>query len=48
LFAIDQRGVSLFAVPYAERPHHESWSEVSPAADAIVASGQGSDLPLML
>jgi hypothetical protein len=24
LFAIDHRGVSLFAAPYAERPHHES------------------------
>ncbi|WP_444769000.1 transglutaminase-like cysteine peptidase [Rhodopseudomonas sp. NSM] len=45
LFAIDHRGVSLFAAPYAERPHHESESDMAPAADIEVAGGS-SALPL--
>jgi predicted transglutaminase-like cysteine proteinase len=49
LFALDQRGVSLFAAPYAERPRHESETEMMPAAaDAGNAIGFGSTLPLLL
>lgn len=48
LFAIDHRGVSLFAAPYAERPHHESEADVSPAADAAGTGSQDSAFPLML
>jgi predicted transglutaminase-like cysteine proteinase len=47
LFAIDYKGVSLFAAPYAERPHHESETDVLPAADAD-GFGGNSALPLML
>jgi predicted transglutaminase-like cysteine proteinase len=47
LFAIDHDGVSLFAAPYAERPHHESETDVLPAAD-IGAMGGGQVLPLLL
>jgi predicted transglutaminase-like cysteine proteinase len=47
LFAIDHNGVSLFAAPYAERPRHESESDVFPAADADGMSG-GQVLPLLL
>lgn len=47
LFAIDARGVSLFAAPYAERPHHESEDDLAPAAAAELG-GQGMGLPLVL
>lgn len=47
LFAIDYRGVSLFAAPYAERPHHESETDMTPAASEI-AGGESSILPLQL
>ena len=47
LFAIDRQGVSLFAAPYAERPHHESESDMLPAAD-MAGFGGGQSLPLML
>ncbi|MFC0243782.1 transglutaminase-like cysteine peptidase [Rhodopseudomonas telluris] len=47
LFALDHRGVSLFAAPFAERLHHESESDVSPAADAGEVGG-GSALVLQL
>jgi predicted transglutaminase-like cysteine proteinase len=47
LFAIDHSGVSLFAAPYAERPHHESEADMLPAA-AADSYGSSSSLPLML
>lgn len=47
LFAIDHQGVSLFAAPYAERPHHESETDVLPAADEG-GYGNSSSLPLLL
>ena len=47
LFAIDRQGVSLFAAPYAERPHHESESDMLPAADTG-GFGGGQTLPLVL
>jgi predicted transglutaminase-like cysteine proteinase len=47
LFAIDHGGVSLFAAPYAERPHHESEMDILPAADVDGISG-GQTLPLLL
>ncbi|CCD94523.1 conserved exported hypothetical protein [Bradyrhizobium sp. ORS 375] len=47
LFALDQRGVSLFAAPYAERPHHESEDALAPAA-AAVAGGGDPGPPLLL
>jgi predicted transglutaminase-like cysteine proteinase len=47
LFAIDHNGVSLFAAPYAERPRHESETDVLPAAD-VDATGGGQTLPLLL
>ncbi len=34
LFAIDHKGVSLFAAPYAARPHHESETDMLPAAES--------------
>jgi predicted transglutaminase-like cysteine proteinase len=48
LFAIDHDGVSLFAAPYAERPHHESETDVLPAADVGAMGGGGQVLPLLL
>jgi predicted transglutaminase-like cysteine proteinase len=47
LFAIDGGGVSLFAAPYAERPKHESETDMLPAADAGRMNG-GPTLPLLL
>jgi predicted transglutaminase-like cysteine proteinase len=47
LFAIDHNGVSLFAAPYAERPRHESETDVFPAADVDGTAG-GQTLPLLL
>jgi predicted transglutaminase-like cysteine proteinase len=47
LFAIDHRGVSLFAAPYAERPRHESETDILPAADVDGVAG-GQTLPLLL
>ena len=47
LFAIDHGGVSLFAAPYAERPHHESETDILPAA-AVDGIGGGQTLPLLL
>jgi predicted transglutaminase-like cysteine proteinase len=46
LFALDQRGVSLFAAPYAVRPHHESETGMLPAADAGSHRGFGPGLKL--
>jgi len=46
LFAIDHTGVSLFAAPYAARLHHESETDMMPAAEAVTAGG-GSSLPLV-
>jgi len=46
LIAIDHRGVSLFAAPYAERPRHESETDILPAADAVGVAG-GQTLPLL-
>jgi predicted transglutaminase-like cysteine proteinase len=48
LFAINHDGVSLFAAPYAERPHHESEMEMLPAADGANEAGGGEALPLWL
>jgi hypothetical protein len=48
LFAIDHRGVSLFAAPYAERRHHESESDLAPAAAAGFAGSGDPGLPLLL
>jgi len=48
LFAIDHRGVSLFAAPYAERRHHESESDLAPAAEAGFAGSGDPGLPLLL
>jgi predicted transglutaminase-like cysteine proteinase len=48
LFAIDHDGVSLFAAPYAERPHHESETDILPAADVGAMGGGGQVLPLLL
>ncbi|NPV19543.1 transglutaminase-like cysteine peptidase [Bradyrhizobium aeschynomenes] len=48
LFAIDQRGVSLFAAPYAERLHHESESDLAPAAEAETGGGWQPGAPLLL
>lgn len=48
LFAIDHRGVSLFAAPYAERPHHESESDVTPAAEADIGGGRDPGRLLLL
>ncbi|WPO38874.1 transglutaminase-like cysteine peptidase [Tardiphaga sp. 42S5] len=47
LFAIDHKGVSLFAAPYATRPHHESETDMLPAAE-VDGFGGGSSLPLAL
>lgn len=48
LFAIDQTGVSLFAAPYASRMHHESETELLPAADDAAYAGGGQTLQLLL
>ncbi len=48
LFAIDHRGVSLFAAPYAERLHHESESDLAPAAEAETGGSWELDRPLLL
>ncbi|MGJ5176992.1 transglutaminase-like cysteine peptidase [Bradyrhizobium oligotrophicum] len=48
LFAIDHRGVNLFAAPYAERPHHESESDLAPAAEADIGGGRDPGRPLLL
>lgn len=48
LFALDERGVSLFAAPYAERLHHESEGDVRPATLAEASAGSGSALPLQI
>lgn len=48
LFAIDQAGVSLFAAPYASRMHHESETELLPAADDAAYAGGGQTLQLLL
>ncbi len=47
LFAIDHGGVSLFAAPYAERPRHESETDILPAAD-VDGMGGGQTLQLVL
>jgi predicted transglutaminase-like cysteine proteinase len=48
LFAINHDGVSLFAAPYAERPHHESEMDMLPAADSANEAGGAATLPLWL
>jgi predicted transglutaminase-like cysteine proteinase len=48
LFAIDQAGVSLFAAPYASRMHHESETELLPAANDAAYAGGGQTLQLLL
>jgi predicted transglutaminase-like cysteine proteinase len=48
LFAIDHRGVSLFAAPYAERPRHESESDIAPAAEADTGGGRDPGCPFLL
>ncbi|MGB3505133.1 MAG: transglutaminase-like cysteine peptidase [Xanthobacteraceae bacterium] len=48
LFAIDQAGVSLFAAPYASRMHHESETELLPAANDVAYAGGGQTLQLLL
>lgn len=48
LFALDDRGVNLFAAPYAGRVLHESETDMMPASN-IEAAGQGMrELPLVL
>jgi len=46
LIAIDHRGVSLFAAPYAERPRHESETDILPAANVNGVAG-GQALPVL-
>lgn len=48
LFALDQRGVSLFAAPYAKRLHHESEGDEKLATVAQVSGGSTSSLPLQI
>ena len=48
LFAINQNGVSLFAAPYASRMHHESETDLLPAASDTAYAGGGQTLPLLL
>lgn len=47
LFAIDERGVNLFAAPYAARPMHESETDLMPAASLEMGGGV-SELPFLL
>ena len=47
LFAIDERGVNLFAAPYAARPVHESESDLMPAA-SLDMGGSVTELPFLL
>ncbi|MGO3931190.1 transglutaminase-like cysteine peptidase [Rhodopseudomonas pseudopalustris] len=48
LFALDQRGVSLFAAPYAKRLHHESEDDVRSATFAEAPGGSLAALPLQI
>lgn len=48
LFALDERGVSLFAAPHTGRPDHERGTDVEPAAQLAPLGGVGSSLPPML
>lgn len=48
LFAIDERGVNLFAAPYAARPMHESESDLMPAAALEMGGGTISEAPILL
>ena len=48
LFAINEVGVSLFATPYAALTHHESETDLLPAADAETFAGGGQTLQLLL
>lgn len=48
LFAIDGRGVNLFAAPYAARPVHESEADLMPAASLEMGGGSMSELPILL
>lgn len=48
LFALDHRGVQVFAAPYASRPLHDS-EKIAPAtADANGSGGQLGDAPFLL
>jgi predicted transglutaminase-like cysteine proteinase len=47
LFALDHDGVKLFAAPYAQRPLHESETDVAPAGDDAAPIG-GSTLTLLM
>lgn len=48
LFALDSRGVNLFAAPYASRTLHESETDMLPASDSAVFGGALRELPAML
>lgn len=48
LFAIDERGVNLFAAPYAARPLHESESELMPATSLDIGGDSMSAAPMLL
>lgn len=48
LFALDSRGVNLFAAPYASRTLHESETDMLPASDNAVLGGALRELPAML
>lgn len=48
LFALDSRGVNVFAAPYASRALHESETDMLPAADTDVTGRGLPELPLLL
>lgn len=48
LFALDNRGVNLFAAPYASRALHESEADMMPASDIAASSGGVRESPLLL
>jgi predicted transglutaminase-like cysteine proteinase len=48
LFALDDRGVNLFAAPYAGRILHESETDLLPASNVAASGGGLSELPLLL
>jgi predicted transglutaminase-like cysteine proteinase len=48
LFALDGRGVNVFAAPYASRAMHESETDMLPASDIEATGGGLRELPLLL
>lgn len=48
LFALDSRGVNVFAAPYASRAPHESETDMLPASDAETVGGGLRELSLLL